>query len=459
MEDFIGRPYDDTVGTITDVAVRYEPCFHNTIEETIKAMPHVHFTLFEGTGLDEIDGLIEKKGNALSEYQNKANKHYPKMAEKIRRFMMMVDLNMGGKEIISLHDETVRLMFQAEIKKQETGNENFEYRTIRALTDFVGLLIYQHNLMYTGTSDESGRPRVSSRQLEEGYGENVDVVKKEGIIGSYARDPIIALLNGDRKVMATFPRRIIPNIMGFIDESEILLGENGFWEERGYEVSKKKLHGLEGGEIVANRGHIFIGMNSFGEIRYRNRFSNSESKYRKMMEMIEGDAEAVFYRDDKLEEHIDVFLMPVSEDCVFLSDPTGTVDLLERSRIHLDSRTINNMGVYAKQLEKYREDLEKRGFTVRPAPFLIVRDSDRDYVETMFAYPNSLQESGVIYAPKRGEVSEVEEFRVIGEILDEEFYNEASKYKKVVPIPGFEVPFAWKTAGLRCMANVIGREY
>jgi len=49
-------------------------------------------------------------------------------------------------------------------------------------------------------------------------------------------------------------------------------------------------------------------------------------------------------------------------------------------------------------------------------------------------------------------------FAEIGTVLDEWFMKTVGDFKEPVPVPGLTHPGIFKSAGLRCLANVVWRE-
>ena len=156
----------------------------------------------------------------------------------------------------------------------------------------------------------------------------------------------------------------------------------------------------------------------------------------------------------RLYDHLDVLAMPVDDNTVLLASPSEAANPLRKARLVTPQDERLNKP-YIQWFLRMKKQMEEQGTTVVPVPFWLTESRDGHvYIMT---YCNVLQESDMLYVPKRSD-NKSSKIAKMGRILDDKAGDTLSRYKKVAQLSGFEDDILWKDAGLRCLVNVTHRE-
>lgn len=434
MSKYIGRPYNDSKGAIREVLINYHPSTHYTIDQTIAAMPHVHFLLFEGWNQEEYTEEMEKKGVEI--LRAGSNTYFD-------QWKAIADNHGSVSDFLSLYPDWIKRASMYEIQSQ---TDDPDYIAVKSVLELAALFHGASNFRHESAIG------LYADQIVSKYPDRVTYVKVDYHLQHFARDTITALHNnGSRIIIPASPGMTDDEIMLQLGDGSYEQADEPIWNERGYEVhSGLDIKSIVGGQIVANADTVFVGMNSFEEsIFFRGKSESDEE-----LQRIIGELNLVSYRVPNIYEHVDVFLSPITDEDILISDPEETMKLLDDRRLLTpEDRELTTGYVYF--CNELKADMHRRKLNPVSVPFLISPDST---FSTMFSYANVLHEDDTLYAPKRGAKNVSERLREIGAVLDDSFLETASRFKHVVPVRGFDLADSWRNAGLRCMANVIWRE-
>jgi len=435
MGGFIGRPYDDTRGTIREAMINYHPAFHETIDSAIGRLEDIYFILFNGPDKEEMSRLVEEK--------------CMKMANRVIPNPYAVDfMESNQRSIFGVLDYCEPLMKRKYTLRVHSQHDTQEYMHLKEFLEFASLVAQSTSLRHKRLNG------LSAQQIKNKYKNRIELVNVGYPIAQFARDVIISLYDEDKNVLVASKQGESSGIVGQYDMNFGAQASDPVWDARGYETREgPNLLGLVGGQIVANEDYMFVGVNAFEQ----SIISDGKEKAMKELEHIGGDARIMYQWDPELKitDHVDVLMMPVNDDTIMVSDPTATEKVLKKSRIKTVFE-MGKMGDYVRFSGTLKNRLKEAGLNVVPSPFWVGYNDNGH--PSMFSYCNSLQDTDTVYAPKRGESGETRKLVDTGKVLDDWFYEEVSKYKTVIPVSGFSISHAWKDAGLRCLVNVTRRD-
>ena len=168
---YIGRPYNDTAGTIREVLINYQPSAHYTIASTIGAMPDTSFILFTGPGREEVQEQIHEVMEHIalehSGYFELLN-HGVKGSDIIENWMREMRIAGGDKFAVSgYYSPLLSRKNQLELRG-ETDKKEYMF-----LRDFLYLAALTHHYVNLKHRDYES---VSAAQIEEEFRGRVELV-------------------------------------------------------------------------------------------------------------------------------------------------------------------------------------------------------------------------------------------------------------------------------------------
>jgi agmatine/peptidylarginine deiminase len=227
-------------------------------------------------------------------------------------------------------------------------------------------------------------------------------------------------------------------------------------ENLGTKYEELKGFPMDGGNTIATKNHLFLGMYALKEAKeYYNQDPNEIVKM--LMKRFPNQKLIIIGKEKQPVFHIDMALSILkdndNEKVAALADPDLTIELI--NKLFSDNEKI--YGYYTKQeiiknLEDYKKTyfaelkdiefkLKQEGFKVKKMPFIPLYVNDRDCL----TYNNMLLDGNKIYLPSYG-IPKLEE-----------------EVKKILKEEGFKVVFIdWKenirlNGAIHCITNVIDR--
>jgi agmatine/peptidylarginine deiminase len=227
-------------------------------------------------------------------------------------------------------------------------------------------------------------------------------------------------------------------------------------ENLGTKYEELKGFPMDGGNTIATKNHLFLGMYALKEAKeYYNQDPNEIVKM--LMKRFPNQKLIIIGKEKQPVFHIDMALSILkdndNEKVAALADPDLTIELI--NKLFSDNEKI--YGYYTKQeiiknLEDYKKTyfaelkdiefkLKQEGFKVKKMPFIPLYVNDRDCL----TYNNMLLDGNKIYLPSYG-IPKLEE-----------------EVKKILEEEGFKVVFIdWKenirlNGAIHCITNVIDR--
>jgi len=227
-------------------------------------------------------------------------------------------------------------------------------------------------------------------------------------------------------------------------------------ENLGTKYEELKGFPMDGGNTIATKNHLFLGMYALREAKeYYNQDPNEIVKM--LMKRFPNQKLIIIGKEKQPVFHIDMALSilkdDVNEKVAALADPNLTIELI--NKLFSDNEKI--YGYYTKQkiiknLEDYKKTyfdelkdiefkLKQEGFKVKKMPFIPLYINERDCL----TYNNMLLDGSKIYLPSYG-IPKLEE-----------------EVKKILKEEGFKVIFInWKenirlNGAIHCITNVIDR--
>jgi hypothetical protein len=430
MKGYIGRPLDDTAGTVRKMMVNYHGGVHYNIREMMQAMPHADFIVFEGPTRDEVLAMIEEKASRV------------KSEEYVSLARQWLDSTGNVKGMMALNEALVLRKNLANIMQKQTSQDDIEYRDF---LDVLALSRYMLNMWQRQIVE------LSAEQIRDEFPGRTELVKVSYPLSYFARDSVIALYDEDERVIIPSNQGLSDDLMSQIDYHLDDMADNPVWERNGYRRGENlNIRKFVGGNIVANRRYLFLGVNAFTE----SLVFDGEDFCKEEIERIRGDAEIINLRGSPgFTYHSDVVVMPTERNKVYVSDPIETEKRLNAHKIKtgMDRKLVEP---FVREVHNIKRQIKSRGLNARSAPFWITTHKGYPF---MLTYCNNIQESGVVYSPSYSH-GENKRIREMGGVLDDWFSEMMSRDKEVVPIEGFDVPSAWNTGGIRCVNNVVWRE-
>jgi agmatine/peptidylarginine deiminase len=227
-------------------------------------------------------------------------------------------------------------------------------------------------------------------------------------------------------------------------------------ENLGTKYEELKGFPMDGGNTIATKNHLFLGMYALKEAKeYYNQDPNEIVKM--LMKRFPNQKLIIIGKEKQPVFHIDMALSILkdndNEKVAALADPDLTIELINK----LFANNEKIYGYYTKQeiiknLEDYKKTyfaelkdiefkLKQEGFKVKKMPFIPLYVNDRDCL----TYNNMLLDGNKIYLPSYG-IPKLEE-----------------EVKKILKEEGFKVVFIdWKenirlNGAIHCITNVIDR--
>ena len=227
-------------------------------------------------------------------------------------------------------------------------------------------------------------------------------------------------------------------------------------ENLGTNYEELKGFPMDGGNTIATKNHLFLGMYALKEAKeYYNQDPNEIVKM--LMKRFPNQKLIVIGREKQPVFHIDMALSILkdndNEKVAALADPDLTIELINKlfsdnEKIYghyTKEKIIKNLEDYKKtyfdELKDIEFKLKKEGFKVKKMPFIPLYVNDKDSL----TYNNMLLDGNKVYLPSYG-ISKLEE-----------------EVKKILKEEGFKVVFInWKenirlNGAIHCITNVIDR--
>jgi len=227
-------------------------------------------------------------------------------------------------------------------------------------------------------------------------------------------------------------------------------------ENLGTNYEELKGFPMDGGNTIATKNHLFLGVYALKEAKgYYNQDPNEIVKF--LTKRFPNQKLIIVGNEKQPTFHIDMFLSVLKDDdnekVALLADPDLTIKLLNElfdnnEKIYdyyTKEEIIRNLqeyqNKYLSELKETELKLQKEGFKVRKMPFIPLSVNDRDCL----TYNNMLLDGNKIYLPSYG-ISKLEQ-----------------QVKKILEEEGFEPIFIdWKdnirlNGAIHCITNVIDR--
>ena len=433
VEGYIGRPYSDCGGRIREVMVNYQTNTHEAVRSCISAMPHASFIVFCGSSPKEQYGQYKEKRGALIRSGHRVQLDYWERMLGCGDTSVAVGYYnelLGGKRDMEMSGDT----------------DNDIYRAACTFLEMAASWHYHNNFNLGGGKYE----KYSAKQLKGEFPGQVELVRVGYPIHNYARDAVLSLSNGGRRLIVPGVSSHSGGLMSMLGSNYERQADDPVWERRGYVTGERlDLEHIAGGAIVSSENHIFLGVNPWS---YRTDNDDREKGLAQVMRFAEGLEMHQFWHPSVI-NHIDVYALPGDDGSLYIADPFMTADMLSS---HVD------IGPDMKFMERHfdfcgrlREHCQYNGFRTTPIPFWV---ADYGGLPTMFSYANALKEPGKVYVGRKSDMRRDRRLAEIGKALDDRFFRAASADSEVHILGGFQEPSVWTDSGLRCVANVVMRE-
>ncbi len=440
----LGCLYDDSRGKIEDILYFYNPCTHTAVADAIRKIP-ANFIVYQGLGTEKVMELLDKKGDELMKTPGgedllKKSFGFLEKPDKTKSMLAWIAW------IRTLQQQRTRLALT-----QKKATE--EYATLEAFFEFAALSV---QVMNAASKEANGK---SPEQLKALAPERVHLRTVDTIINLYGRDVVIAFEHNDIPFLMPNAR----NLGNSLHDDDFMralpfdhkgIFEDSFLAQRGYHIGQPlALATLDGGQLVSGCETAYCG---FG-ILDTNRLADSANP--RVRKDIEKELRNIlpkkshFFELGNSTDHIDMLVVPFTNDCVGLVNVAQTKSRLERARIFLsDAESQENLRVH-NEAEVIRNVLRAQRINIVDLPGISLQFRG---AMSRLSYANVLLDEKNAYVPTRGKSID-SRIATGGKIMDDWAENAFQKYKHVTPLLGFDRPDAWASAGIRCVLNVIRR--